>query len=404
MAERFLIHLDGEQAAWLDDGGALVRAPLAEAADAAGERESVVLIPTEHVLLTRVHLPPIRQARRRLQAASFALEDQLAARVDTLHFALAARPETSGDTAALVIDQTRMQDIIDLCRDARLDVVQIVPDALALPMPATDEWQIAVIDDRVITRTGAHRGFAAERGLWPALADGDSAPARIVAYGARAANDTVKAMLAEPAFEPEPELDVITLENDDTVLARLLAQADLSAAINMRQGLFARASAMQTWWQPFKITAGLAAAWLVLAIGARGIESWQLNQRIDALHAESVAAFRDAFPNVQTINDLRVQAEQNIRTLRGAGGSGGMFPLLQATAEVTGQAGDVTVQSMQYREGALYLSMRGDNVQSLEALRAGFARQPGASLDVQSADAAADGVQIRASVSSGAGA
>ena len=46
---------------------------------------------------------------------------------------------------------------------------------------------------------------------------------------------------------------------------------------------------------------------------------------------------------------------------------------------------------------AVYLF--GDNVQALESLRAGFARQPATRLSVESADAAADGVQIRARVS-----
>ena len=144
---------------------------------------------------------------------------------------------------------------------------------------------------------------------------------------------------------------------------------------------------------------GLAAAWLLVAVAARGIESFQLHQRIDDLEATSETAFREAFPNVRTINDLRVQAEQNIRELRGSGGSGGVFALLQAIAEVTGDAGDIRIQSLQYRDGAVYLNLRGENVQALESLRAGFARQPATRLSVESADAAADGVQIRARVS-----
>jgi len=402
VADRLLMHWNGRDAAWLDEGGAVTRGSLFEAASAAGEREAIVIISSEQLLLTHVRLPPIRQARRRLQAAGFALEDQLVARVDSLHFALAARPEANGETAVVVIDRERLQTMLDAFIEARLDVVQIVPDVLALPLPASDEWQVVVLAERVLNRDGIYSGFAAERELWPTMAAAGDPPARIHVYAA-ASDDTVDSLIASAGFEPAPEIERIALDNDDAVLTRLLAHADTSAAINLRQGDFARASAMQTWWQPFKITAGLAAAWLVLAIGARAVESWQLHQRINALEAESVAAFRDAFPNVQTINDLRVQAEQNIRSLRGTGGAGGgLFSLLQATAEVTGQAGDISVQSMQYRDGALYLSMRGKNVQSLEALRAGFARQAATTLNVESADAAADGVQIRASVSSGA--
>uniref|UniRef100_UPI0032B15886 type II secretion system protein GspL n=1 Tax=uncultured Salinisphaera sp. TaxID=359372 RepID=UPI0032B15886 len=279
--------------------------------------------------------------------------------------------------------------------------VQAVPDVFALPN-AEQSWHVAVIDERVLTRTESGHGFACEPSLWPVLAGGCTPPARLCVEAAE--NSAITQRLRdERTLEPAPELESIEHGDDDTVFAQLLARADAHArtGINLRQGVFARASAMQAWWQPFRLTAGLAAAWLLVALAARGIESYQLHQRIDALEARSESVFRETFPRVGTINDLRVQAEQNIRQLRGSGGSGGVFPLLQATAEVTGQAGNLTIQSLQYRDGALYLSLRGDSVQSLEALRAGFARQPGTTLNVESADAAANGVQIRASVSAG---
>lgn len=398
MAETLVLHFDGEQAAWIDTAGALARGSLADAAEAAGEREAVVLLPAEDILLTQVQLPPIRQARRRLQAAGYALEDQLVARVDSLHFALAGRANADGDTAVAIIDHARLQGTLDACAEAGLDVIQIGADALALPAPDPDQWHTAVLGDRVLVRTAQQHGFAAEHTLWPVLAAGCTpAPERI---RLNVANDAeADAVTTELALEHDPEIAVDAHGDPDAVLAHLLGNADTPLAINLRQGKFARASAMQSWWQPFKLTAGLAAAWLVVAIAARGIESWQLNQRLDALNATSESAFRDAFPEVNTINDLRVQAEQKIRGLRGQGGSGGIFALLQATAEVTGQAGNIRIQSLQYRDGALYLSLRGDNVQALESLRAGFASQPQTTLTVESADAAADGVQIRASVS-----
>ena len=399
MAERFVLHFDGVRAAWLNAAEEIVRGDLAEAALAADGRECVVLLPGEDILVTRVHLPPIRQAKRRLRAASFALEDQLISRVDDLHFALAAKADSDGETPVLVVDRQLMHRVVQACNAARLDVTAIIPDMLALPPVDPGCWRVAVFDERILTRTRVHHGFACEPALWPTLASACDAPERIVLYTASGDAEASR-VLEQLSFQPPPEIEQASNADADTVSARLLAEADSQGAINLRQGAFARASAMQTWWYPFRLTAGLAAAWLLIALAARGIETFQLHQRIDTLQAASESAFREAFPNVRTINDLRVQAEQNIRNLRGSGGSGGMFPLLQATAEVTGQAGELTIQSLQYRDGAIYLSLRGDNVQALEALRAGFARQAGAALQVESADAAADGVQIRASVSS----
>lgn len=397
MAERLILHFDGEHAAWLDDAGALARGELADAAAAAGMRETVVLLPAEQILITHVRLPPIRQARRRLQAARYALEDQIVARVDDLHFALAPRPDSNGETAVAVINQDTLASCLDDFAAAGLEVAQIGADAMALPAPQPEQWQLALVGERVLARTGAQHAFAGEVSLWPALAHGCTPVPAAIALHSDHATAADAAMQLD--LDSASEVDQTRLDGPDAVLAWLLGNADSRALINLRQGVFARASGMQTWWQPFKLTAGLAAAWLVLAIAARGIESWQLGQRIDNLQATSEAAFRDAFPRVQTINDLRVQAEQEIQALRGGGGSGGVFPLLQATAEVTGQAGDIRIESLQYRDGRLYLNLRGKNVQALEALRAGFARQANTTLTVESADAAADGVQIRARVS-----
>lgn len=396
MADVFTLHLEDQHARWLDPAGTLVHGTLHDAAEAAGERDVVVLLPGETVLLTEVTLPPIRQAARRLQAARYALEDQLAARVDTLHFALAAKPPAATATPVAVIDLARMRSVVEALAQAGLDTTRIAPDVLALPTPVPGEWQVRAIADRVLARTGAYTGFACETALWAPLAQAaHPEPQRIVL---QADNDDTAAALAGIEISGEPEIDRRPVLQGDALIAALLGSTPERLSLNLRQGEFARGSALQAWWQPFKATAALAAIWLVLALTARGVEAYQLNNRIEALQARSIAAFRSAFPQVQTINDLRVQAEQEIRQLRGGGGSAGIFGLLQATAEVTAATG-ITVQTLQYRDDRLYLSLQGDNVQALEALRAGFARQPYAELQVESADAAAGGVQIRASVS-----
>ncbi len=397
MADRFVLYLDDHQARWLDAGDALVRGTLAEAAKAAGERDVVVLLPAEHVLLTEVVLPPIRQPARRVQAARYALEEQLAARVDTLHFALAAKPPAASATPVAVIDLERMRTLVQALVEAGLDAVQVAPDVLALPLPEPNQWQVRAIEGRVLARTGTYNGFACEISLWTPLAQAVRPEPTHITIQSDSPETT--AALVDVDITGEPEIEQRGTQPTEALIASMLARAPEKLALNLRQGEFSRGSAMQAWWYPFKATAALAVVWLVLALTARGVEAYQLDSRIDALHAQGVAAFRSAFPNVQTINDLRVQAEEQIRQLRGGGGGGGIFGLLQASAEVTGAADDLTVQTLQYRDGQLYLSLRGGDVQALEALRAGFAQQPGTTLQIESADAAADGVQIRAVVS-----
>src|SRR5699024_7694625 len=202
-------------------------------------------------------------------------------------------------------------------------------------------------------RTGRHTGFACEQALWPALTAGAQEPPQRLVIAA----DGEGAADADADLPTTAETERRPVQARDLLLAALLADAGGRVSLNLCQGGFARSSGAQRWWQPFKMTAALAALWLVLLLGARGVESWQLHSRIDSLHQRGVTAFRDAFPEVQTINNLRVQAEQKIAGLRSGGAGAGVYGLLQATAKVTSATTGITVQTLQYRDGELILSL-----------------------------------------------
>ena len=399
MAQRRTLYYDGTTTLWRDPVHGIMRATLAEAGQALGDDEIVALVPAEDILLTEVALPPIRQAKRRLAAARFALEDRLAGRIEQLHFALGTAT-SGGETPVAVVDELQMRAWCDAFDAAGLDVVRILPDCLALPVPDAHTWQMARIDERILVQTAPGHGFACSDDLWPVLAGAFDTPDIIELHGT--SSDTIQALDADDAFVPPPEIKPHSHAGVDALIGVLLDHADThKSAINLRQGEFARHNQLESRWRPFILTGGLAAAWLVVTIAAHGIETWRLNQRIDALEAQTQTAFRDAFPDVGTINDLRVQAEQGIASLRGGSGRAGLFPVLEATADVAGRDDSLVVQGMQYRNGTLDLSIRGKNVRSVETLRAGFANRAGLSLSVQSADANADGVQIRASITQG---
>lgn len=406
MAQRLALYFDGDQAAWLDARNTLVRGTLDDFVQTydADSSEVAVIIPGEDVLLTHAALPPIRSRARRLQAARFALEDRLAGRVEQLHFALAGPADRDGRTPIAVIDAERMGTLCETLSAAGIEAAHILPDYMALGTAEAGHWQLAVVGDRVLARTGATSGLACETELWSVLASSLKAPEAVTV---RAESRSRAAELLDVQWneriEPPP-FDFVACPDEDALLAALLARPDgLRAGLNLRQGAFARGSRFESQWRPLLLTGTLAAVWLIVALVSRGVETWQLDQRIDALHQQTLSAFHDAFPRVQTINDLRVQAEEGIRELRGAGGSGGLFPLVQAVAAVTGQTSDLQLQSMQYRHGDLSLNLNGKNVQSVEKLRAGFAQSDRIQLSVESADASSSGVQIRATVSRGGG-
>lgn len=396
MEERFPIYLlaDG-RTCWLDARRRAAAGDPAAAVAAAGERKIVLVVPGEDVLLAETRLPPVRQAARRRQAARYALEDRLATPVDELHFALGLR-RGDGVTPIAAVARERMTAWLEGLRTHGAEVAAVVPDCLCLPAAENGAWRVWLADDRALVRGGEWAGFACEYDLLPELlAAGTGDPPRLAALAVD--GDGERALLGR-LREHGREVETDFVDDAGEIRARLLAGAARPPALDLRQGEYAPASKLGNWWRPLRATAALFAGWLVLALAAQALTYWQLRREAEDLHARSEAAFREAFPAVGRIRDLRVQAEEELRTLRGDGSAGTLFTLLQATAEAAGGDGGLRVESLQYREGALYLSLSGDDVQALERLQAGFGRQSAARLTVESADAGSDGVQIRARV------
>lgn len=402
MEEYFPIYLiGGERVLWPDARWRPASGATAPALAAAGERDIVLVVPGEEVLLTQAALPPIRQTAKRRQAARYALEDRLATPVDELHFALGKR-RGDGVTPVAAVARERMAAWLETVRAHGVEPAAAVPDYLCLPDAEGGSLRVWLADGRALARGGDRTGFACEYGLLPdllAAGSGERPRLSITAADGEDERDLL-ARLHEAGHEIETEF----VDDSGVVYSRLLRGAARAPALNLNQGEFAPASrAVSNWWRPFRVTAALFAGWLILALSIQALTYWQLRQEAEALRARSEANFREAFPRVQRIRDLRVQAEEELRALRGDGAANTLFALLQATALAGAGDENLRIESLQYRDGALYLSLLGDDIQALETLRAGFERQSGARLTVESADAGSGGVQIRARVERTAG-
>ena len=120
----------------------------------------------------------------------------------------------------------------------------------------------------------------------------------------------------------------------------------------------------------------------------------QFAAETDAAYAEAEAIFRQLFPQEQRIVDMRLQASQYLSQAGSSGGSP-VLELMDAGAKGLAKAPSLQLQTVQYRGGALYLSLTGKDLQALESLRNALDADPALRLDVQSAQAGSDGVQIR---------
>lgn len=372
MPDRLLLRIapDGGLA-WLRRSGAAVPdaathgAPPAAALAAAGE--IVVLVPGEDVLLAQVRIGARNRAQL-MQALPYALEDQLLAPVEELHFA--AAPVAEDGVGAAVVAKERMREWLARLAEAGVQADAMLPETLALPP------QAALVEDaRAQVRLGTWSAFAC-------------APEQVPDWIERGGTAETPAL---------HDLRGATRGPRDALA--FLAGRLGAVPLNLLDGEFAAARRGVDRARGWRLVAMLAAAVVLLAFANLGVEVLQLSRtsaRLDRLEREAVTA---AFPDVDAAQLDRLGPEALLRSrlerLRGGAASGGLLRMLGGVAPVLGATPSVQTRGMEYRNGAFELAVRVPDVATLDGLRERFALAPGIRAEVTAANPGADGVDGR---------
>ncbi len=402
MRERLVIrwpYRPGQNASWaLTDAqgrlqGGVYRGELEQCAASGAGRQVVVLVPAAEVLLTRASVPT-RNRHRLLQAIPYALEEQLADDVATLHFALG--PETAdGGIAVAVVARAQMSMWLDRLQEAGVRPDLLVPDTLGLPL-ADNEWSLLVDGDDAILRTAATQGGYAEAThlslmLEAALREaGDHPPQRlrvdvVAATGSPVTPDGLEVVRSEVATG----LEVLAVGLDET------------PAIDLLQGSFSRREQIGRMWRPWRTVAALAAAWVVLESGLAGYDIWRLKSAIATQEQQIGQLFRSALPEVQRMVDPRAQMEQKLRALRGGGQSGGALALLAGVGEILQEDATTRLNAASFRGGRLDLDLELKDIQALDRIKQQASQRLKTEAEIVSAATQGDKVAGRLRVGGG---
>lgn len=246
-------------------------ADIAKAAD-----DSVILVlPGTAVTAHEIELAA-RSERQTLEAAPFAIEDQIGSDLEDVHVALS--PPGSSRTA-FVVEQSSIQAWRDALADHGLDVARILPDYMALPDPQSDEVVLLDLPDRAVLRDGG----------WGASIDH------------QLGRQVVSAVLASRGEDRR----VVSLDGDGLDLLALGAER---SEINLLQGQYApRRAASQVDFSRFGRAGVLAAVAAIGFVAYTAAEGVVLRGQAETVTAETEAAFRSAFPEVERVVNPRAQ-------------------------------------------------------------------------------------------------
>ena len=372
----------------LDDMGGSpvgVRSGSLEAAVAAANGlRAVVLVPGIECLLTTVQIPG-HSRKKLLQAVPYALEEHLSDEVENLHFAVAAAPE-DGAWPVAVVSNHYMEALQQQIADAGLDVQQVVPELLAIPY-AENETSVLLDNEQALVRTGRSSGYAVDTDNLGLMLTG------------RRSEDEDEAMPVLRLIAAPGTLLPETIEYDGEVrLEPLLcdplevfAQGLDAGAINLLQGRFSRAAEWGQALRPWRATAALLLAGILVSNVVMGIDYYRLSRESEQLRAQIEKTFKTALPGTRRIVNPRVQMQQQLDKLQRQQGSGVNFLTLlaQSGAVLKGRQG-VDITGATFRAGRLDVDLTVADLQLLDQLKQALMQNGSLTVEIQSATTGPD--------------
>ena len=411
MSELFVIRLGREpdrQVGWIiaDDDGTRRSPPAAgtldEAAALVQGRPVILLVPATEALTTTVDLP-IRAGARLLAALPYALEEQVATDVETMHFA-AGDKRDSGKRPVAAIARASLDAWLELLAGAGIQPWKVVPENYGLArIPGT--MSVLVDDDCVMFNDGADLEFAL---------DGAKPSDALVASGhlVERSDDTPPeqaghlVVYCSAADEERFSHDWIALRHElhsvdinllpDGALPRLAVTVASGAGVNLLQGRYGPKADYGSWLRPWRRVAVLLLAFVIAGFGAKGADYWRLTKEEAILQTRFTNAYQQIRPGGGGDILDPVAAVNSIKRSLGTSTATPVFlaSLNELAAALTSH-GEADVEAVSYRAGVIDVRITSPDVETIGNIQKAIAASGQFTASIQSSDRVGDRINSR---------
>ncbi len=316
------------------------------------------------------------------------VEEQIADDIENVHTAVPAdfkRDLPRVDTA--IVEHRQLVEWLDLLHTHRLSPSALLIDALCLP-PAHNGMTLLVEKSRLVIRQSAHRGVAVpvadaalllpsllQSGEVPALDSG--APRQIALVyseqepeAAAVAEDIQQTLMR---YCPDDDIKLSVYREPAPELLAADWRRQLEKGINLLQGGYAIASQRGNDGFRWGRVAGIAAIGIALYLAVAAGGGWYFHNRADGLEQQSVALYRQLYPNERRVINPRKQMSNQLRTAGPVGNSSFLALLAETASRMDGSndTGDVSVNEIRFdrRQGELRFELVSGSLDQLDRLK-----------------------------------
>ncbi|PKI13169.1 type II secretion system protein GspL [Colwellia sp. 12G3] len=311
---------------------------LSELTSKAEQRQIKVLVPGCDVLLKSLKVPAKSSRAMRL-AVPYMLEDGLAEDVETLFFAYAdlANDEQGNNCFTAIVAHNQMQQWLSWLADADIYTKYILPDVLAMPF-TQDGWSAISLGDanqeQIIVRQKIWQGFTLDASAWQLQCQAFSieTPEHNENSEDNEGNDQQSSVSIE-AYSRLAHSEKLAVKAMPEELPLALMAANYGSKLNrfnLLQGQYQikqnRSHAGQQWlW-----VAGVAMFALLLSLGDKSMQLWQLNAEQEKVEQNIVNSYKKAFPKTKRVrvSTIKSQLNRELALLGGVGDKQGFLAML----------------------------------------------------------------------------
>ena len=380
-----------------------VRGPLEQASGDVQGRPVIVLVPSTEVLTTAVDLP-MRSGARLNTALPYALEEQVADDIDTMHFAAGDKRE-SGKRPVAAVSRELLDTWIAQLDEAGIQPWKIIPEDYGLArIPGT--MSVLVDDDSVLFNDGADTEFVLE-GAKPSDAlvaaghisdrkDDDAPPepkGHLVVY-------------CDAADEERFSHDWIALRHElhsvdinllpDGALPRLAVTVASGQGVNLLQGRYGPKADYGSWFRPWRNAAVLLLGLVIIAFAGKGVDYYRLVKEEAALQAQFTQQFQQIRPgDAREVLDP-VAAVNSIKRSLGAGTAQPIFlDSLRELAAAMRANENASIEALSYRAGVIDIRITSSDVETVGEIQKLIGASGHFVASIQSTDRVADRINSR---------
>jgi general secretion pathway protein L len=347
-----------------------------------------LLLPATDALLMEVNLP-VKSSRKLQKALPYAVEELLADEVEAYH--LAWSKQADGPIAVAAIAHEKMGEWLQCCNKAGITLEAAYPETVLLPW-LDDSITVVLDGNQALVRYKNGQGGGVERDYLPLFIDKLIAehdlPAQIQLYSVEPAGDL--------AWSDTVAVNTTPIAS---VLALLQANLPKPPRLNLLTEPY-RPQQESRRWQAWLPTAALLISAGAVQYGIVLNQYWQSEAQLAALESANLQTFKQAFPSIKRVVNIKTQAEQELIALRKNSHGGSAFlRLLYGGGEVLQQDPALQLQHLDFMNDILSLQLTGTDIAQLDGFSQQLQAKPELAVKIQSAETNAQGLSARLDLS-----